>query len=805
MTGDADAGGPGRDSFGERYTIQRELGHGGMATVYLAHDARYQRDVAIKVLSPEISHGVGSDRFQREIAVAAKLTHPHIVPLLDSGEHDGALWFAMPVLDGHSLRDRLDREHSLPIGEALRIAGEVAGALTYAHEHGVIHRDIKPENILFSGGSAIVTDFGLAKSTEPMTGGESLTRTGIAVGTALYMSPEQSTGEALDLRTDIYSLGSVLYEMLTGEPPYVGKSLQAVIAKRFSDPVPSARRLRTTVSPALDAIVECALAKNPADRFPSTAAFAEALSRVPMSPDTSGAGLGATVPITAASFSGPGQAAAAPPSRRRRRVMAATIVFAAAIATTQLARGYRSNASGASPPRSIAVLPFTNESSDKDQEYFSAGMTDELMGALAALKQLRVAARASSYAAKTQGSDIKQMGHALGVDAVLEGTVRKAGDHVRVSVDLVNVANGSIIWNDTYDRNLSDVFAMQEQIAEAIVAAVKLQLTDQRAIVPRSTGDVAAYEMYLRGRHAVDMRTPRALDEATNWFRKAVDRDPLYARAWAGLADDYLLQALNLYAVPKDAFAKGEAAARRALALDSTLAEAHTSLGTVLFLNHRDFAGAATEYDRAIVLDPSYPSAHYFYALMLIGTDSARAESEARRAQDLDPLSPPMAQAVGIVRVGLARYAAAIPPLRAAVALDPDYYFPHAWLAIALAHTGAADEAVAEAKRAVQLNPSSTLVLDYLGEVYAELGKRDAALAVVERIDSVAKTRPVSGVYTARIYDRLHDAASAFRWLDYAQANGEGQLAQLLYFDSFPYISQDPRFKQLVRQLGLKH
>jgi serine/threonine protein kinase/tetratricopeptide (TPR) repeat protein len=804
MTGDADAGGQGRDSFSERYTIQRELGHGGMATVYLARDARYQRDVAIKVLSPEISHGVGSDRFQREIAVAAKLTHPHIVPLLDSGEHDGALWFAMPVLDGHSLRDRLDREHSLPISEAVRIAGEVAGALTYAHEHGVIHRDIKPENILFSGGSAIVTDFGLAKSTEPVAGGESLTRTGIAVGTALYMSPEQSTGEALDLRTDIYSLGSVLYEMLTGEPPYVGKSLQAVIAKRLSDPVPSARRLRTTVSPALDAIVECALAKNPADRFPSAAAFAEALSRV-LSTDSSAAGLAASGATTAASFSGPGQAAAAARPRRRRRLMAAVIVFAAAVATTQFARSYRASSGGASPPRSIAVLPFTDESSDKDQEYFSAGMTDELMGALAAIKQLRVAARASSYAVKTQGSDIKQMGRALGVDAVLEGTVRKAGDHVRVAVDLVSVANGSIIWNETYDKNVSDVFVMQEQIAEAIVAAVKLQLTAQHAIVPRSTGDVAAYEMYLRGRHAVDMRTPRALDEATNWFRKAVDRDPLYARAWSGLADDYLLQALNLYAVPKDAFAKGEAAARRALALDSTLAEAHTSLATVLFLNHRDFAGAAGEYDRAIALDPAYPSAHYFYALMLIGTDSARAESEARRAQGLDPLSPPMAQAVGIVRVGLAHYAAAIPPLRTAVALDPDYYFPHAWLAIALAHTGAAEEAVVEAKRAVQLNPSSTLVLDYLAEVYAEVGNRDSALAVAGRIDSVSKTRPVSGVYTARVYDRLHDAASAFGWLDYAQANGEGQLAQLLYFDSFPYISQDSRFKQLVRRLGLKH
>jgi serine/threonine-protein kinase len=803
MTGDADAGGP-RDSFSERYTIQRELGHGGMATVYLARDARYQRDVAIKFLSPEISHGVGSDRFQREIAVAAKLTHPHIVPLLDSGEHDGALWFAMPVLDGHSLRDRLDREHSLPIDEAVRIAVEVAGALTYAHEHGVIHRDVKPENILFSGGSAIVTDFGLAKSTEPLAGGESLTRTGIAVGTALYMSPEQSTGDVLDARTDVYSLGSVLYEMLTGEPPYVGKSLQAVIAKRFSDPVPSARRLRSTVSPALDAIVERALGKHAADRFPSTAAFAEALLRLPPSADSSAMGAATTMPMTAGSASAPVRILARARSRKGRRVVAIAVVFAAVVAATQLARAYRSKPAGASPPRSIAVLPFTDESSDKDQEYFSAGMTDELMGALAGLKQLRVAARASSYAAKSQGSDIKKMGRALGVDAVLEGTVRKAGDHVRVAVDLVNVANGSIIWNDTYDKNVSDVFAMQEQIAEAVVAAVKLQLTDQQNIVRRSTGDVAAYEMYMRGRHAVDMRTPYALDDATSWFRKAVDRDPLYARAWSGLADDYLLQALNLYAVPKDAFAKGEAAARRALALDSTLAEAHTSLATVLFLHHRDFAGAAAEYDRAIALDPSYPSAHYFYALMLIGTDSARAESEARRSQDLDPLSPPMAQAVGIVRVGLAHYAEAIAPLRAAVALDPDYYFPHAWLSIALAHTGAPQEAVAEAKRAVQLNPSSTLVLDYLGEVYAEIGDRAAAIAVGGRIDSISKTRPVSGVYTARIYDRLHDGPSAFRWLDYALANGEGQLTQLFYFDSFPFISQDARFKQLARQLGLK-
>ena len=275
----ADDGVPASPRISDRYTIVRQLGRGGMAAVYLAHDTRYDRDVAIKVMHSEIASGVGADRFLREISVAAKLTHPHIVPLLDSGAIEGTLWFAMPVVEGQSLRDRLDREHQLPVAEAVRITMDIAGALAYAHAHGVIHRDIKPENVLLSGGSAVVADFGLAKGLET-AGAESLTNTGIAVGTALYMSPEQATGaDVVDARTDIYSLGCVLYEMITGEPPYVGKTVQAVIAKRFSDPVPSARRLRTTVSPVLDDVIACALAKAPADRFPTADAFADALAR----------------------------------------------------------------------------------------------------------------------------------------------------------------------------------------------------------------------------------------------------------------------------------------------------------------------------------------------------------------------------------------------------------------------------------------------------------------------------------------------------------------------------------------------
>ena len=783
----------------ERYTIVRQLGRGGMAAVYLARDTRYDRDVAIKVMHSEIASGVGAGRFLREISVAAKLTHPHIVPLLDSGAVGNTLWFAMPVIDGQSLRERLEREHQLPVAEAVRIAMDVAGALAYAHAHGVIHRDIKPENVLLSSGSAVVADFGLAKGLEA-SGAESLTNTGIAVGTALYMSPEQATGaDVVDGRSDVYSLGCMLYEMITGEPPYVGKTVQAVIAKRFSDPVPSARRLRGTISPQLDDIIACALAKAPADRFSTADAFADALAHA------MAAGVSTSNPSAAMTSASAGAFAPARPPSRRYAVAAGALTATVLLAALGFWRfGPRRDVADPHRPRSIAVLPFANESNDKDQEYFSAGMTDELLSALSAIKQLRVAARTSSYAVRNQSSDVRQIGRKLNVESVLEGTVRKAGDHVRVSVELVSTSDGFRIWGATYDKNLSDVFAMQEQIAQAVVSSIKLQLSDQHAIVRQSTGDVEAYQMYLRGRHAVDQRTPAALQEATEWFRKATDRDPLYARAWSGLADVYILQGLNFYAPPKDAFAKGEAAARRALSLDSTLAEAHTSLGAVLFLYDRDFARAESEFDRAIALDPSYSAAHYFYALMLTGRDFDRAKAEAERAQALDPLSPPVAQALGMVLVGNAHYAEAVPTLRAATQLDPDYYFPHAWLGAALAHSGDPAEALSEARRAVALNPGSTLVLAFLGEVYATTGDRNSALAIVAKLDSISRVRPVCGTYVARLLDRLNDPDSAFRWLDYAVAQREGQVAQMRYPDTFPHISKDPRFQVLLRRLGLQ-
>jgi len=769
----------------DRYRIVRELGRGGMATVYLAIDTRYDREAAIKVLDPEIAQGIAAERFTREIALAAKLTHPHIVPLLDSGTTDGRLWFVMPVLENQSLRERIDADKQLPIAEAVRIAREILSALDYAHSHDVVHRDIKPENILLTGGVSVLADFGLAKGMA--TTGAALTQAGLVVGSAYYMSPEQAAGEeVIDGRSDLYSLGCVLYEMITGEPPFVGKTVQSIMAKRFTEDAPRARTLRPAVPPELDAVIAHALARSPADRFQSAAGFMSALEKAIGSDPN-------------------GRAASAAGGRRSKRsplvaVAVTFVVIAATVAFALLRRG----ALDATPsiPRSIAVIPFTNLSDDKAQEYFSAGMTDEVLSAISSIKQLRVAGRASSYAAGGASADVKDIGRKLNVDAVLSGSVRREGDTVRVTVELDRVADGSLIWNAKYDQTMTDVFAMQEDIARKIAAKLDLG-GEAQPVVRKATGDTAAYDLYLRGRHAVDLRTAASLQQAGDFFRKATDRDPLYARAWSGLADSYILQALNYYSPPAGAYVKAEAAAVRALALDSTIAEAYTSLGTVRYLYDRDFAGATAAYDRAIKLDPKYPAAHYFYSILLTGRDNPRAESEAEAARRLDPLSPPMAQALGMVFISTARWEKAIAPLRAAIAIEPNYYFPHAWISLALAHAGTAAEAVAEAKRAVELNPTNALVLAYLGEVYAMTGDRKSALKVTDDLDKISKLRPVCGVYVARIFDRLGDPDHAFAWLDRAMAAHEGQLAQIMRPDAFPNIKSDPRFKRLITQLGL--
>jgi TolB-like protein len=443
----------------------------------------------------------------------------------DSGEAAGQLWFTMPFVEGESLRDRLRREQQLPVEVALRVATDAARALQYAHEHGVIHRDVKPENLLLTkDGSTLIADFGIARA---LSGGDDrLTETGISVGTPAYMSPEQAAGDrTLDARTDVYALGAVLYEMLAGEPPFTGPTAQAVIAKRFGGDVPSVRRVRPSAPEGIERVVMKALAMVPADRFETMAQFAAALrDDLPY--------LGPSIPDR-----------------------------------------------GAAP--SIAVLPFVNLSADPDNEFFTDGMTEELIAALTRAGGLRVAARSSSFAFKGGAADVRTVAERLRVQAVVEGSVRRDGNRLRVTVELVNATNGYQLWSERYDRELRDVFAVQDEISLTIAAKLKGELVNETGrVAKRYTDNLEAYQLYLRGRAHWNMRG-KGLSRAVGYFQHALYEDPEYALAYTGLADSYSLLAFYGYQPPDEVFPKARVAAERALALDASLAEAYGSLGFI--------------------------------------------------------------------------------------------------------------------------------------------------------------------------------------------------------------------------------
>ena len=784
-----------RSALDGQYRVVRELGRGGMGCVYLAEDVRHGREVAIKVLSAEQTNTAAAERFAREVAVVARLSHPHIVPLIDSGQANGLRWFVMPRIEGASLRDRISREGQLGVDDAVRIAVEVAKALVAAHAHGVLHRDIKPENVLLSSGSAVVTDFGIAKILAGDGDAATLTQTGYAVGSAAYMSPEQATGvDPVDARSDVYGLGCMLYEMLTGEPPFIGLTMQAVMAKRFTDPVPHVSRLRDVVSPALDAAIARAMARAPQDRYATMHDFEVALLAAERHAGTS-SGATTRAPVVTGGVA---------PPRVSRRVLLGAVAAVGIVAVLAALRGTLLPSDG-SLITSIAVRPLTDISAARNQEYFSAGMTDELLTALSGIRGLRVAARSSSYAFKGKAQDLRDFGSRLRVDAVLDGTVQKEGDRVRVSVELVTVKDGFSVWKRSYDGDVADLFSMQEKVARAIVAAVGIQLGDSsRPIVRQTTDNVDAYQLYMKGRLALDRRTAASLIEARDWFEQAVARDEHYTRAWSGLADVAFVQGMNVFEAPGEAFRRARAAVKRALALDSMSVEAQTSNANLLFFFDRDFPRADSAFRRAIAIDGRYPQARYWHGLFLAAMHKpAEALDEVKVAASLDPFSPPIATSIGMVLVLSGKFSEALPSLREAILVQPTYYFAHSWLALALAETGVTEEAVREARRGVALAPDAMLAEGYLAYVLARSGARDAAMAQFAHIDSIVQRRSVASVYVARAWDAMGDADRTFVWLLRATKEGDGQLAQLGMAPPFRTVASDPRFTRLLQQLKI--
>jgi serine/threonine protein kinase/tetratricopeptide (TPR) repeat protein len=683
-----------KSALADRYSIERELAGGGMATVYLAEDLKHHRKVAVKVLRPELAASLGSERFLREIEVTAQLNHPHILPLLDSGVANGFLFYVMPYVEGETLRGRMVREGQLPLDEALQITREVAAALAYAHSQDVIHRDIKPENILLSVGEAVVADFGIARAVTE-AGGEHLTETGISIGTPAYMSPEQASADPkLDGRSDIYSLACVLYEMLAGEPPYTGPTAQAIVAKKFSEAVPRLSVVRERVPNTVQAAIDRALAKAPADRFGTVAEFAAAL--------------------TPAEGHVASRAAVVPPDR----------------------------------PPSIAVLPLTNLSADPEQEYFCDGMTEEIINALTHLEGLRVVARSSSFAFKGRADDVREVGRRLDVGAVLEGSVRRSQNRLRITAQLIDVANGYHVWSERFDRQLEDVFAIQDEIAQAIVDGLKVKLlTGERAcIARRHTFDLEAYDVYLRGLFEWNKMTPEGFARCQELFREAIRLDPELAPAYAQLADSFTSIVWWADEPPTSALAQAIPLVEQALTLDPNLAHAHSVIGLIRGLMQRDRVEGESNLRRAVELAPSAALAHTYLALFLYLMQESREEAvaRARLALRLDPLSPAMHAWAGTILYFSGEPEEGLRALEEQVAATPHLWMPHYFFSLALADCGRMERARAAAEQAVELSAGNSVTLSNVACLCTLIGDRESSDGALQRLQRRAETGYVS-------------------------------------------------------------
>jgi len=715
-----------REVLSPTYSVDRELGRGGMATVYLAQDSKHDRVVALKVLHPELAASLGPDRFLREIRVAARLNHPHILPLFDSGEIEGFLYYVMPYVEGESLRERLDRQQQLPIEEAIHHARGIASALDYAHRQNVVHRDIKPENVMLHEGEPMVMDFGIAKALSS-AGAQTqmLTQTGMMVGTPAYVSPEQAAGETqLDGRSDQYSLACVLFEMLAGQRPFTGPTAQAILAKRFTEAPRHIRELRGSVPENVERALLKAMSSDASSRYNTTALFSLALNTSSLDTPTESQ----TMPQHTGSAA-----------------------------------------------KSVAVLPFANMSADPDNEYFTDGMAEEIINALTKIQSLRVASRTSSFAFKGKNEDIGEIGRKLKVSTVLEGSVRKMGNKLRITAQLVNVADGYHLWSERYDRELEDVFAIQDDISQAIVKALRVILTEgeKKAIEKPRAVNVQAYDYYLRGRQYFHQWRRKSVEYARQMFNRAIEIDPEYALAHAGVADSCSLLYTNWDAREFN-LRQADIASRRALELEPELAEAHVARGIAVSLTKK-FEEADQEFETALRLNPKLYEAAYFYGR---GLKSQGRNAEAARMFE-----------------------------RASLLRPEDFLAPN-FLAVVFADMGMLAEAETERKRALklieerlELNPDDGRATNLGAAILAKAGVRDRTIEYIHHSLAIDPEDSTMLYNIACAYSLLGMSDEALSSLETAVDKGFGHKEWIEHDSDLDSIRQTPRFQAIAQAM----
>jgi serine/threonine protein kinase/Tfp pilus assembly protein PilF len=789
------------------YEILAPLGAGGMGEVYRARDTRLHRDVAIKVLPASFSADPDRlRRFEGEARAASALNHPGILTIHDIGTHEGAPYLVSELLEGESLRERL-KDGALKSRTAVEVAVQVAQGLAVAHEKGIVHRDLKPENLfVLRDGRVKILDFGLAKLTRPESAlsdkSQALTtpaetEPGVVMGTLGYMSPEQLRGHPADHRSDIFSLGAILYEMLAGRRAFARSTPVDTISAILTEEPAELSGTVEGLSPGLERIARRCLEKDPEARFQSARDLAFALKESAVLPPTS-------QPVGARPE--PGRARR-PFPRLALGLLGIGVVALVVLMTarTGLLRKWMPNGGGTGRIASLAVLPLRDLTGDPRQQYFVDGMTEALTSSLAQIRSLKVIARTSSEQYKESKKPLREIARELGVDSVVEGSITRAGNRIRVAVRLIQPESQTQLWAKNFERDVGDVLALQGEIAGAIARQIEAELTtDERSrlAAPRAI-DAKAYEAYLLGRFLLDQGTEESLNKARDQFTKALEIQNDYAAAYAGLASYYAILPFYSALSPAEVFPKARAAAEKSLQLDDGLAEAHASLAYIRAYYEWDWTAAEHEFRRALELRPSYADAHFSYSRFLAAAGRMdEAVAEIRRAQDLDPRSLPLKANQALLSYFSGHYDEALKELLDVRRLDPTLTTAHWGIGLTYEQKGMEKEAIAALLKATSLSKSLNLQSS-LGHAYAQFGKRAEAREILEMLKERSRQSYVPSYFSALIYAGLGDKDLAFEWLERAYQERSTVLAYLRIDPRLAPLRSDPRFGRLLARLGV--
>ena len=749
--------------FAGRYEVLQELGKGGMGEVYRVKDKKLDEEMALKILKPAIAADKEMiERFKNELKLARKIAHRNVCKMYDLNEEEDTPYITMEYVKGEDLKSFIKRNGKLTEEQTIAIAKQVCKGLAEAHELGIIHRDLKPQNIMIDKKShAKVTDFGIARSVES----PGVTQTGTMIGTPDYISPEQAEGREADQRSDIYSMGVVLFEMVTGQVPFVGDTALSVAMKHKLEEPSNPRALNDLVSEDLSRVILWCLKKDKMSRCQAAGELLSELTKIEKK-----------IPIT-----------------ERIRTVEEPRSETMAMSDDQ---------------NSIAVLPFTNMSADPEQEYFCDGMAEEIINSLTKIKDLRVVARTSAFSFKGKNLDIREIGKQLNVGKVLEGSVRIAGNRIRITAQLINVADGYHLWSDRYDRELEDVFAIQDDVTMAIVDNLKLKLVKQQkaAVLKRGTDDMEAYNLYLKGSHYLRMYGGRGFDEAIECYQQALREDPNYAMAYYGLFEIYISLSYWGNVPPKEAIPKAKAYAKKALEIDDTNGEAHGALGFIHTMHDWDWKAAEQKLKQALELSPNSAMMRMYYSFLLSNLEKhEEAIVEAMRAQVLDPISSMINAFVGLAFFYPGQFDRAVEELQKVIKMNPDSYLAHYHLGMVYSAQSNIEGAIAEYEKAVECSDGVPFIEMLLAIIYYDSGRKSEAENLFESLKQRAKQEyvpPTSFFLMNLVLGKLGEAK---QWLKRAGEEHDSYLCWIRIIPVDFYIHPgESRIKALLKKIGIK-